>query len=108
MKNEYDEVLDKHGYAPSVLDKRQDICCICNRSDKPLQRHEVFHGPFREKSKRYGCWIAVCYECHDKLHQGGALERGVKGAIQNMAMDRYGWTIDEWRLLFGKNYNDTM
>ena len=106
MTNEYGERLDSHGYAPSVLDKRQDICFLCNRTDQPLQRHEIFHGPYRHKSMRYGCWVCVCLDCHNKLHKGGALERGVKAAIQSMAMEKYDWTMEEWRLIFGKNYEE--
>ena len=104
MKNEYGQELDRNGYAPSVFAKGADICCICNRMDKPLQRHEVIHGPFRAKSKRYGCWITVCEDCHDLLHQGGALERGVKAVIQQAAMGKYGWNEEGWREKFGKSY----
>ena len=108
MTNEFGVKLDRNGYAPSIFPKGEDICLICNRRDKALHRHEVFHGTlYRERSKAYGCWVTLCYECHAKLHQkDSALDKGVKQTIQNCAMRHYGWSVDDFRERFGKNYLD--
>ena len=105
MKNEYGVRLDQNGYAPSIWYKVQNVCFICNRSDRALHRHEVFHGSNRTKSKRYGLWVNLCYQCHEDLHQkDSTLDRGLKIQTQIKAQQTYGWSIDEFRSIFGKNY----
>ena len=103
MTNEYGVRLDKNHYAPSIVGE-QDRCYICGRRDRKLDRHEVWHGPYREKSKRLGCWVQLCDICHDKLHhKGGGLDDELKEKMQRIAMDYYGWTIPEFRDRFGKS-----
>lgn len=60
-KNEYGEKLDSNGYAPSILSK-SPACLICGRYY--TARHEVFFGPYRDKSKRLGLWANLCPWCH--------------------------------------------
>lgn len=104
MKNEYGASLDQNGYAPSVL-CATNCCSLCFRTDRHLQRHEVFHGADRQKSKRYGLWINVCPECHEKIHQrGGGTDLRLKEWAQRNAMIVYGWTKDDFRRRFRKNY----
>lgn len=59
MLNEYGETLDRNGYAPSIV---QDIdgCYFCARQDGKLDRHEIFHGAYRQKSKALGLWVTLC------------------------------------------------
>lgn len=102
--NEYGAKLDKNGYAPSVMGE-MDRCALCGRRDRALQRHECFHGAYREKSKNYGCWILICDLCHEKIHhKGGGMDQLAKTMMQNKAMEFYGWGVDEFRDRFGKNY----
>lgn len=108
MTNEFGQALDRNGYAPSVVTFPEGKCLICGRTDRPLQRHEVFHGPYREKSKRYGCWVLICDSCHSKVHKGGDMEIRLKGVVQRKAMKAFGWTLDKWREVFGKSYGDTV
>ena len=96
---------DRNGYAPSIL-ADWPYCAICYKKGD-LVRHEVFHGPFRQKSKRYGLWISICPECHFKIHHDAKLERRIKEFAQRNAMIRYGWEIDDFRREFGKNYVET-
>ena len=66
MTNEYGAPLDRNGYAPSILQDDNSYCLIClgNGYNDPLNRHEVFGGPFREKSKRLGLWCCLCHSRH--------------------------------------------
>lgn len=103
MTNEYGAALDSNGYAPSILGAF-DFCGICYKKD-PLQRHEVFHGSNRKKSKRFGLWIHVCPACHHEIHfTDGKLDRRLKEHAQRQAMLVYGWDAEEWRRRFGKSY----
>ena len=105
MKNEYGEPLDSNGYATSLFELYAGSCFICGRSDKPLQRHEIYHGANRDKSKAYGLWVQLCDECHDRLHHREAqLDRQLKEYAQKVAMNCYRWSIADFRKRFGKNY----
>ena len=110
--NEFGVILDSNGYAPSLL-SASDRCLLCHRTNGKLDRHEVFGSALRDKSKKYGLWVTVCHECHltrlhgweyDPLHDRRAAMRRV---AQRVAMDTYGWTVEEWRERFYKNYLDT-
>ena len=93
----------KEKYAPSILGAF-DFCYICYKGGD-LARHEVFHGANKQKAKRYGLWINVCPECHNKIHvTDGTLDKLLKENAQRQAMLVYGWDTDEWRRRFGKNY----
>ena len=64
MVNEYGAKLDRNGYAPSIIqDEADESCFVCyaNGHYDPLNRHEAFGGPFRDKSKRlaYGFPSAI-------------------------------------------------
>lgn len=104
MVNQFGAKLDRNGYAPSLYKSKEGICCLCGRVDRPLQRHEVFHGAYREKAKAFGCWLRVCDECHRQIHATGRLDRAVKRGMQIRAMEAYGWSVAEFRAVFGKNY----
>lgn len=106
MQNEYGVELDRNGYAPSILNVKDSNCChVCLRSTVAPQRHEVFHGSNRQKSKEYGLWIDVCYACHYRIHNSdGELDRFWKRSGQKIAMIHYNWSEDDWRKRFGKSY----
>lgn len=95
--------MDRNGYNPSIVGTG-DECFLCLKGGE-LVRHEIFHGPYREKSKEYGLWCTLCPKCHWKLHNGnGKDDRFLKHVGYTNAMSRYGWTNDEFRQLFGKIY----
>lgn len=97
--------IDRNGYGPQVVPGCCGACQYCGRTDRPLQRHEVFHGAYRSKSKRLGAWVQLCDVCHDKLHHHDAeIDRELKAWMQSNIMAHYGWTLERFRLEFGKNY----
>lgn len=106
MRNEYGVLLDRAGYAPSIVDYYSDIdkrCFLCNyRGD--LVRHEPFNASNRQKSKALGIWVYLCPRCHMDLHDHPDAARQLKKIAQWNAMAHYGWTIEDFRERFGKNY----
>ena len=103
MKNEYGENLDRNGYAPSIVGD-EGRCVVCGKRGE-IQRHEVYHGPNREKSKNLGLWVPICRDCHDKVHhKNDGLDMKLKVAMQGQAMVHYKWTVEEFRKRFGKSY----
>lgn len=103
--NEFGKALDRNGYSASIL--QQAECCFrCGATVGKLDRHEVFGGIDREKSKRYGLWVRLCHlTCHlDGVHQDAEYARRLRCYAQKRAMDEYGWSVDEFRQKFGKSY----
>lgn len=94
-------------YSPSLL-QQEECCYLCGRTDRKLDRHEVFGGPYRQKSKYFGLWVLLCHDdCHEGrngVHGDPANARWLKRRAQTAAMTAYGWSIDDFRAEFGKNY----
>jgi len=78
-------------------------CLICGYQGD-LVRHEVFQGPNRLKSKKYGCWVNLCPRCHMELHAQPSGYKWLKAVTQEKAMEVHGWTEEEFRNVFGKSY----
>lgn len=101
-------MLDRNGYAPSILDGHDKYhCWLCDKNGSgKLDRHEIFHGPFRDKSKALGLWVHLCHsECHlNGVHKYGELDRGLKQEGQKAAMAEYSWTAEQFAVEFGRNY----
>lgn len=114
MTNEYGAPLDRNGYAPSIIPNHgNERCWLCARNGMldPLNRHEVFGGAYRQKSKRLGLWVHLCHsDCHqgdNGVHQNAQIAAYLKAEAQKAAMEHYGWTIEEFIQQFGRNYLDT-
>lgn len=101
--NEYDTRLDSNGYAPSLL--RTECCFWCKRASCDIVRHEIYHGPNRNLSKRYGLWVNLCTDCHYLVHNSdGKMDAILKDIGERAAIKYYGWTKDRFITIFGKNY----
>ena len=106
MKNEFDVPLDRNGYAPSILHPSNHYCYLCYRNTGRLERHEVFHGSDRTRSKALGLWVYICHEYHYLVHTGdGTHDRKLKEDAQQIAESYYGWNHDDFRKRFRKSYN---
>ena len=106
--NEHGAILDSNGYAPSILQDDLEHCYLCGRRDRKLDRHEVWSGPYRQKSKADGLWVMLCnHPCHEGKN-GVQYNRKLRDLLcsyaQEIAMIEYGWTIDDFRKRYGKNW----
>ena len=107
MTNEYGDLLDRNGYAPTIIQDDTSRCFLCGKRNQKLDRHEVFPGGLRTKCKNLGIWVCICKECHqgsEGVHRNRDKANYLKEVAQNRAMDYYGWAIDDWHRQFGKNF----
>ncbi len=95
----------------SILQEDEDTCFLCGLSagGDPLDWHHVFGGALRKKSEKYGLKVKLHHsKCHifgpDSAHQSGETAELLHKAGQEAAMREYGWTVDEFRREFYKNY----
>ena len=107
MRNEFGVLLDRNGYAPSILDTEPGRCFICGRTAE-TERHEPFGAALRSKSKALGLWVNLCRECHrtgaESAHKCKETADRLRAECEAAAMEKSGWTMDEWRERFYKNY----
>jgi len=59
MRNEYNS---------SLFEAEDGTCYLCGYEGNTA-RHEILHGPNRQNSKKYGCWICLCSRCHTEVHK---------------------------------------
>lgn len=100
--------LDRNGYAPSIIPGHDEhMCWLCARNGNgKMDRHEVFGGAYRAKSKRLGLWVHLCHDdCHlNGVHKSATQASFLKAEAQREAMERYGWSREDFIREFGKNY----
>ena len=90
--------------AKSIM-QRGRYCYQCGRENVALERHHVMNGnPNRKKAEQYGLWVYLCPECHRTVHAEFGLREHLKTEAQRKAMKEYGWSVDDFRREFGKNY----
>ena len=107
MEKEKGLQLDSHGYSHSLLQEDTSYCFLCKRRDRKLDRHEIWGGAYRKKSKATGMRVMLC---HDDCHEGtNGVHRNPRRAhelrqLGQMALMEHGWTVDDVRKAFGRNY----
>ena len=86
-------------------------CWLCGRNGSvdPLDKHHIFGASNRKKSEKYGLYVWLCHNrCHIfgeyAVHQNKETMELLHRYGQRKAMNEQGWTVDEFRAVFGKNY----
>ena len=88
-----------------------DKCFLCGRNgngDK-LDRHHIFGSSRRKLSEKYGLVVLLCHErCHIfgeySVHKNADIMQYLHEYGQRKAMKENGWTIEQFREIFGANY----
>lgn len=82
-------------------------CFLCGRYG-PVERHHIFGGANRKKSEKYGLTVNLCHWCHNEppegVHHNAAAMQRLHEYGQRKAMKEQGWTAEEFRREFYKNY----
>ena len=91
----------------------QRECWLCGRNGQtdPLDKHHIFGGANRTKSEQYGAWVYLCHSrCHENgpesVHKNAATAQRLHEFGQQLLMEENGWTAEDFRLEFGRNYLD--
>ena len=86
-------------------------CWLCGRNGTadPLDRHHIFGVALRKKSERYGLVVDLCHDrCHIfgplAVHNDAETMRALHEYGQRKAMEENGWTVEDFRREFHKNY----
>lgn len=96
----------KNGYNPSIMQHDLSYCFRCGRSCEKLDRHEVWGGAYRQKSKRLGLWVMLCHDtCHlNGVHVDADYRNRLRAKAQAAAMREYGWSTERFISEFGRNF----
>lgn len=98
--------LDRNGYRPSLFNTEDGFCYIHKADCVTTVRHEIFGGPYRQISKKYGLWINVCPECHNigshSIHSNPENYTFLKVKAQILFEQEY--TDEDFITIFGRNY----
>lgn len=82
-------------------------CYICG-STRWIERHHIFGGANRKLSEKYGLTVDLCHAHHNEspngVHFNKELRERLQAEGQKAAMERYGWTTEDFIDIFGRNY----
>ena len=100
--------------AESLLQTNKNCCYLCGEPAAffdPLAKHHIFGGckAIRDKSEKYGLTVYIHNnKCHiygeNAVHRNARVNRALQAVAQQKAMDRYGWSVEDFRREFHKNY----
>ena len=92
----------------SIITDNLNQCIICGRTN--INLHEVFGGRNRQNSKDYGLVIPLCQELHHNqykclgIHFDEELRDYWHKKGQQIAMEYYNWSKEDFRKVFYINY----
>lgn len=91
----------------TIITNNHDRCFICG-SYRWIEWHHIFGAADRKKSTEYGLVVPLCRYCHNEppngVHFNKAIRRKLQAYAQKKAMKHYGWSIEDFRAVFGRNY----
>lgn len=95
----------------SIIQQDDNICFLCGEPAgwDSLDVHHCFNGALRKKSDKLGLTVRLHHnKCHqygkNAAHRNTKTMQWIKQQAQLKAMERYGWTVEDFRREFYKNY----
>ena len=95
----------------SIIQQDKTRCFLCgqNANGDPLDKHHIFGAALRKKSEKYGLTVFLHHhKCHIfgsmSVHQNAAVSNDLKRIAQSAAMEKFNWTVEDFRKEFYKNY----
>ena len=82
-----------------------------NTNLEPLDCHHVYGASNRNNSEKYGLKVYIHHnKCHifgeNSVHRNAEVNCALQKMVQKRAMRHYGWSIEDFRNIFGRNYID--
>lgn len=99
--------------AKSIIQPDAERCYLCGGYPAPplnfLAKHHVFGAASKTKSEKYGLTVYLHNEkCHiygeKAVHRNAETRRALQAEAQKIAMKKYGWSVEDFREIFHKNY----
>ena len=91
----------------TILQNDTSKCLICH-SNIWLEWHHVFGAALKKKSEEYGLMVSLCHYCHNEpplgVHHNKEIRLELRAYAQKKAMDRNGWSVEDFIKVFHKNY----
>ena len=82
--------------------------CYVTGEEYNLHKHHIFGGANRKLSERYGLWVYLRADYHNMSNYGVHFDKDfdlrLKSEAQGAAMNKHGWSIEDFIHIFGKNY----
>lgn len=93
--------------AKSIIQDTKE--CFVTGSTINLHEHHIFFGTgLRKLSEKYGLKVYLIPELHNMSNKGVHFNKdfdlSLKQMAQKKAMEHYGWSVDEFRKIFSRNY----
>ena len=93
--------------AKSIISEEKR-CYICGCRHW-IEIHHVFGGTaYKKKADIYGLTVPLCHCCHNEppngVHFNKEIRRKLQAKVQKIAMKHYGWSVEDFRDRFGRNY----
>lgn len=79
-------------------------CFLCH-SNQGLELHHLLHGSYRTLADRDGLFVALCMNCHTKLHDKGEHDKELQALAQKVYMTEHQCTREEFRKRYGKCFD---
>lgn len=99
--------------AKSIIQADRTHCYMCGRNACAdyfgLEEHHVFGGyGVRPISEKYGLKVYLCHSCHNEppngVHQNKENRLALQAKVQEVAMEYYGWSVEDFRERIGQSY----
>ena len=100
--------------ANSILQQDTGRCYLCGGFPEyfdPLAKHHIFGGckAIRDKADKYDLIVYIHNnKCHiygdNAVHRNARVNRALQAEAQKAAMEKYGWSVEDFRRDFYKNY----
>ncbi len=93
----------------SIIQDRKE--CYVTGSTPDLHEHHIFFGTgSRRLSEKYGLKVWLRPDWHNAsdygVHSDKDFEIKLKQMAQKKAMEHYGWSVEDFIKIFGRNYID--
>ena len=87
----------------TIIPQTEGKCFLCGANATEV--HHIIYGNGRRAiSDRFGLTVQLCRTCHNTVHNDHDIDLELKKVAQRIAMRTYGWTTEDFREKFYKNY----